>query len=193
MGTTRLPSSRMLHQQRQHAHEGHGAGNFAAGRAFERFLEVFERRRFDRLARRPCGWACTRPAGAAARAGRPSPGCRRAAGRTRRCARLRPGMGISKRELKCSISTSLSFFCWCDDVAAFAGFAQPVAFDGVGQHHGGAALGFDAPPCRRCRPSRIVAAAAAAASGRRRSSAPPGRAARGTCRRSAGGYKRRPW
>ena len=42
-----LADLRVLHQQRQHADESHRAGDFAPARAFERFLEVLERRRLD--------------------------------------------------------------------------------------------------------------------------------------------------
>ena len=38
------------------------------------------------------------------------------------------------------------------DVAAFAGFAQAVALDRLGQNHRRLALVLDAPPCRRRRP-----------------------------------------
>src|SRR5258708_3022468 len=42
---------------------------------------------------------------------------------------------MSKRRRKFSISSSFSFFCWCD-VASLAGFTQSVTFDGLGQDHG---------------------------------------------------------
>ena len=59
-----------------------------------------------------------------------------------------------------SSSSSFSFFCWWVDVAAFAGLAQAVALDRLGQDDGRLALGFDGRLVGRVDLLRIVAAAA---------------------------------
>ncbi len=62
---------------------------------------------------------------------------------TRRRAPRSSGSGISKRERKYAICFSFSFLLLVRGIARLAGFAHAVAFDGLGQHHGGTALVLD--------------------------------------------------
>ena len=90
-GDHALADLRVLEQQRQHADEGHGGGNFAALRAGQRLGQRLERRRRHFGGGRRARWACSRPRCGGARAGTPSRDYRPADGRTTRCAPLRPG------------------------------------------------------------------------------------------------------
>ena len=192
MGTTRRPIWGMLHQQGQDADERHGAGNLAPGRSLQRLLHVFERRGFDgaglRLAKRHIPAQLT-PALVQishfrAVRGRPV---------ERRVVRgfFRNGNLEARTEMRDLRLVELLLLV--GDIAAFAGLAQPVPLDGLGQDQRRQPLGLDGLLVGVKRPSAGRGRRAAGETAPRRSGGPPGRAVAGTCRKSSCGCKRRPW
>ena len=80
--------------------------------------------------------ASTPPSACGAPACRPSPGWNPADDRMRPSRAASSGIGISKRVAEILDQLfSFSFFCWWVVIAAFSGFAQAVAFYGLGEDH----------------------------------------------------------
>ena len=156
----RLPISGCLSSMREHADEGHGAGDFAAAGAFEQFLNVVQRGRSERL-------GADLAAGHVAAQGFAAAlvqvlHLRAVVGRTVE-GRVRAGFvadGNFEARAEGGDFVFVEFLLLVRNVAAFAGFAEAVAFDGVGEDQRGLALVFERRFVGVVDLLRIVAAAA---------------------------------
>ena len=187
-----LPRLLSFEQQREHAHERHGGGNFAALRSGQRFGESLQRRRLDgdlrHRARRQAAAQRFPPLADVAHLGT-------VVGRPIERSGVDRLFGDRDVEAAAEVQhlVFVQLLLLMRDVAAFAGFAQAVALDGLGQDHGGRSGVLDGALVGVVNLQRIVAAAPQTRRSLRRTGAPPASAARDTCRKTPCGCKRRLW
>ena len=148
----------VAHQADQQPHEGHGAGHFAAFAAGEEFGEILPLRRLQLDRRRAAAGHET----AQRLAVLLQVAHFRAVGRRLvevGVGRLLVGNGNLEAAAELDQLGLVELLLLVGDVAAFAGLAQPVALDGLGQDDRGRAAVLDGRLVGRVDLQRIVAAA----------------------------------
>ena len=179
----------VAHQPDQQPHEGHRGRDLAALAAGEELGEVLPLRRLQlHRGRAPAGHE---PAQRLA----PLAQVVHLRAVVRRLVELGPAGGrVGNRNLEAAAELDqlllVELLLLVGDVAAFAGLAQAVALDRLGQDDRRRALGARRPPCRPRRPSPGRARRDSAAESARRSGRPPSPPAADRRRRSARGCSR---